>query len=204
MLFQKKVDEVDGALPPEVETILIETAEISNDHEAEEDGTAINDTEDEEDEDEPLEEGTREDQWVTATTRAGRISRLPARYRQELNVAALNSLAGRNYYELLIEEDEDDDNANELACVGAGLGGGFENTNELHAMNYKTAMKTPEKKKWKKAVEEEHDRMVKMNVWGATKITDIPNNVKLITLTCAMKKKSNGIFRARVNARGFM
>ena len=71
-------------------------------------------------------------------------------------------------------------------------------------MNYKTAMKTPEKKKWKKAVEEEHDRMVKMNVWGATKITDIPNKVKLITSTCAMKKKSNGIFRARVNARGFM
>jgi len=46
--------------------------------------------------------------------------------------------------------------------------------------------------------------MVKMNVWEATKITDIPNNVKLITLTWAMKKKSNGIFRARVNARGFM
>jgi len=43
-----------------------------------------------------------------------------------------------------------------------------------------------------------------MHVWEATKTTDIPNNVKLITLTWAMKKKSNGIFRARVNARGFM
>jgi len=164
MLFQKKVDEVDGALPPEVETVLIEmdsmneSDEIENDHEAEEGGTTIIYTEVEDDEDEPLEEGTREDQWVTATTRAGRISRLPARYRQELNVAALNSLAGRNYYELLIEEDDDD--ANELACVGAGLRGGFENTNELNAMNYKTAIKTPDKKKWKKAVEEEHDRMV--------------------------------------------
>ena len=83
------------------------------------------------------------------------------------------------------------------------MGGGFENTNELHAMNYKAAMKTPDKKKWEKAVEEEHDRMVKMNVWEATKATDIPNNVKLITSTWAMKK-SNGTFRARVNARGFM
>jgi len=44
--------------------------------------------------------------------------------------------------------------------VGAGLQGGFENTNELNAMNYKTAMKTPGKKKCKKAVEVEHDRMV--------------------------------------------
>ena len=80
-------------------------------------------------------EATRETQWITATTRAGRISRLPAKYRNEINAAALNSLAGRNYYELLIEEDEDDDDDNELACVRAGLGGGFENTNELHAMN---------------------------------------------------------------------
>ena len=28
----------------------------------------------------------------------------------------------------------------ELACVGAGLGGGFDNTNELHVMKYHEAM----------------------------------------------------------------
>ena len=38
------------------------------------------------------------------------------------------------------------------------MGGGFDNTTELHAINYKTAMKTPDKDKWKRAVEEEHDR----------------------------------------------
>ena len=65
-------------------------------------------------------------------------------------------------------------------------------------------MKTPDKKKWGKAVKEEHDRMVKMNVWEAKKNTGIPNNVKLSTSTWAIKKKSNGIFRGRVNARGFM
>jgi hypothetical protein len=43
-----------------------------------------------------------------------------------------------------------------------------------------------------------------MDVWEATKVTAIPQNVKLITSTWAMKKKSNGTFRARVNARGFM
>ena len=116
-----------------------ESNEIEINRDAEEGGEAIIDTEDDGDDDEPL-EATRETQWVTATTRAGRISRLPARYRNEINAAALNSLAGRNYYELLIEEDEDDEDDNELACVGAGLGGGFENTNELHAMNYKAVL----------------------------------------------------------------
>ena len=28
----------------------------------------------------------------------------------------------------------------ELACVGAGLGSGFDNTNELHVMKYHEAM----------------------------------------------------------------
>ena len=41
----------------------------------------------------------------------------------------------------------------------AGLGGGFENSAELHVMNYKTAMKTGDKEKWDLSVEEEDDRM---------------------------------------------
>ena len=97
MLFQKKVDEVDGELPPEVETTLIETDsanesnEIGTDRDTEEGVETIIDNEDDRDDDEPL-EATRETQWVTPTTRAGRISRLPARYRNEINAAALNSL----------------------------------------------------------------------------------------------------------------
>ena len=108
MLFQKKVDKVDAKLPPEVETTLIETDsanetnEIGTDHDTEEGVETIIDNEDDGDDNEPL-ETTRETQWVTATTRAGWISRLPVRYRNEMNAAALNSSAGRNYYELLIE-----------------------------------------------------------------------------------------------------
>jgi hypothetical protein len=48
-----------------------------------------------------------------------------------------------------------------LACVGAGIGGGFINTNELHVMNYQEAMKTPDKAYWKAAVDEEYQRMLK-------------------------------------------
>ena len=36
--------------------------------------------------------------------------------------------------------------------VGAGVGGGFINTQELHVIKYKEAMQIPEKKEWKSAV----------------------------------------------------
>ena len=36
----------------------------------------------------------------------------------------------------------------ELILVGAGLGGGFVNTNELKVMNYKEAMKGKNKNDW--------------------------------------------------------
>jgi hypothetical protein len=38
--------------------------------------------------------------------------------------------------------------------VGAGLGGGFENTAELHVINYNEAMKSNDKEKLKVAVKE--------------------------------------------------
>jgi len=45
--------------------------------------------------------------------------------------------------------------------------------------------------------------MIKMGVWEAVPLK-IPNHAKVISTTWAMKKKLNGTFRARVNARGFM
>jgi methylmalonyl-CoA mutase N-terminal domain/subunit len=33
----------------------------------------------------------------------------------------------------------------EVGCIGAGVGGGFENTTELHVMKYDIAMKTPDR-----------------------------------------------------------
>ena len=49
----------------------------------------------------------------------------------------------------------------ELGLVGAGLGGGFANTAELKPMKYQEAMNGPDKKHWKKAVLEEHERFKK-------------------------------------------
>lgn len=47
----------------------------------------------------------------------------------------------------------------EMVDVGAGLGSGFENTNELHVMKFKEAMATKDKPCWVKAVDKEHGRM---------------------------------------------
>ena len=63
--------------------------------------------------------------------------------------AAWLSHAERNYYSILAEE--------EIACVGAGVSGGFANTNELKVMTYNEAMATPEREEWKASVTEEHE-----------------------------------------------
>gem|GEM_PF-6951265 len=128
------------------------------------------------------------------TTRSGRATYRPARLTDEMNCAEL-TFAEKNYYSIL--EDE------EIACVGAGVGGGFSNTSELKVMKYKEAMKTEERDRWAKAVEEEHQRMEKYKVWKQVRREEVPNDATIITSTWAMKKKSNGAYRARLNGRGY-
>ena len=91
----------------------------------------------------------------------------------------------------------------ELAAVGAGLGGGFEHTSELKVLKFKQAMKTKDRVEWLKAVEEEHKKMEKYKVWTPVKLSKVPKGAKVLSTTWAMKKKANGVFRARLNARGF-
>ena len=91
----------------------------------------------------------------------------------------------------------------EFGFVGAGLGGGFAHTSELHLMKYDEAMSKPDKDKWKKGVEEELQRMLKSKVFKAVPKSKVPPGAKILTLTWAMKKKANGTYRARINARGF-
>jgi hypothetical protein len=91
----------------------------------------------------------------------------------------------------------------ELARVGAGIGGGFEHTSELHVLKYDQAMTGPDVDKWAMAVLEEHDRMENNEVWAPVSINQIPVDAKILTSTWAMKKKSSGTYRARLNARGY-
>ena len=64
-------------------------------------------------------------------------------------------------------------------------------------------MATPEAAQWTKSVHEEHDRMVKHEVWKAIPPKEVPAGAKVLTSTWAMKMKSNGTFWARLNARGY-
>ena len=91
----------------------------------------------------------------------------------------------------------------EFALVGAGIGGGFENTKELKVMKYDEAMSGPDKPHWERAAYEEYLRMLKHKVWVAIQRCKVPKWAKILTSTWACKKKSNGVYRARLNARGF-
>ena len=102
--------------------------------------------------------------------------------------------AEEHYYNSMREIHEGEFVTNEITCVGAGLGGRFANTKELHVMKYKQAMAYQDVKQWERAVDEEHDRMVKHRVWQAILIRDIPQAVTIMTSTWAMKKKANGTF----------
>ena len=90
----------------------------------------------------------------------------------------------------------------EMASVGAGIGGGFDHSSELKVLNYKQAMASNEKAEWMKEIEQEHERMLKYNVWDLVHMKDVPEATPL-TSTWAFKKKSTGKRRGRLNAHGF-
>jgi hypothetical protein len=107
------------------------------------------------------------------------------------------------YYQAMRDFPEGEYAPGELACVGAGIGGGFINTMELHVMKYNEAMASDDKKGWEKAVNKEHNRMVKHDVFHSVEWKTVPNDAKILTLTWVMKKKANGVFQVRLNALGY-
>ncbi len=115
-----------------------------------------------------------------------------------------------NYYDVL-EIDERklevlQNNRKELieyVNVGAGIGGGFTNTLELKVMKYHESINRPDGKAWKEKVGKKHQRVINNGVFKPVKISELPKGIKLIDVTWAMKKKSLGTLRGRVNVRGF-
>ena len=132
---------------------------------------------------------------MSTVTTSGRISRQPARLIEVMGETALTA-AEQNYYFALSEYLE-------YGCVGAGIGSGIMNTNELKVIGYDEAMHRKDKNEWMKSINEEHDRMMKNKVWMVVKKKDVPKNADIIDSTWAMKKKANGQYRARLAARGF-
>ena len=90
----------------------------------------------------------------------------------------------------------------EFSCVGSGIGGGFQNTKELHAMKYKEVRYTDDKDDWEAALEDELNNVKKYNEWTPRKLQDLPPDAKIITSTLATKNKVNDTYQASTNSRG--
>jgi hypothetical protein len=163
------------------------------------------------------------DGWIPATTRYGRtVGRKDGAYNPSTgttikwsNLIAtkvddddITEVTNDNYYEVLgIDENEVkvlqefNDSLLEYLNVGAGIGGGFTNTNELRLIGYHEAINGPDGKKWKEEVRTgtEHGRMVQSGVFKRVKRSELLSDVKVIDTVWAMKKKSSGKLRGRIN-----
>ena len=100
-----------------------------------------------------------------------------------------------------VEMEEMDDNDIETGLIGVGEE--YENTQELKVVKFKEAMKSKDNEGWKAAVDTEHEKFTKYKVWEPINHEEVPKDAKILSTTWAMKKKSNGTYRARLNARGF-
>jgi hypothetical protein len=83
---------------------------------------------------------------------------------------------------------KDMDGKMEFANVGVGVGGGFENTMELKTMKYNEAINGPDGKAWEKEIDNEHDHMIRNNVWEPVKKSLLPKGTKVIDSTWACTK----------------
>jgi hypothetical protein len=70
-------------------------------------------------------------------------------------------------------------------------------------MKYHEAINGPDGELWKEEVKKEHKRMIDSGVFKPVNLNKVPDFVKLIDTTWAMKKKSNGTLQGRVNVHGF-
>jgi hypothetical protein len=138
----------------------------------------------------------------------GRRSKFEARF-HELQYAVIESsvLDALRHEELFLLRDVPavalEGECDEIYLVGAGMGGGFINTQELHIIKYKEVMAGADTDKWHEAVMEEQANLDKHNVFEVVPMDKVPADAIILSSMRAMKKKSNGRCKARLNARGF-
>ncbi|CAB9517815.1 unknown protein [Seminavis robusta] len=98
----------------------------------------------------------------TRQTRSGRTVKGPNRLIETMEVGGATAdykiglkATEERYYDAMERFPEA---FGEVACVGAGIGGGFTNAHELHVLTYNEAMATGDKEEWQDAVEEEYQK----------------------------------------------
>ncbi len=137
--------------------------------------------------------------WVTTKTRFGhKVGRKSGTYNPTTGtivkwinrVTAVNIDNPEHYYNVMgVNKDEEkvlEDSHNELfefVNVGAGIGRGFLNTQELRVMKYHEAINGSDGKLWKTEVVKEYQRMIDSGVFEPVKLSKVPKGVKLIDTT---------------------
>jgi len=168
MIFHQRVAEDHANLPPDVECSIIKTPVFVPEEEQDkgpatqlrEEEEEVLDAEDDDYTEEPaVFQATEQTHWVTATTRSGHASRVPARYREELNAVAIGlamkiiiaycTMKKKKKKKKTVRKQKL--NWHVLVLFGMEV---FLNTAKLHAMDYKMALKTWDKEKWDLSVEE--------------------------------------------------
>ena len=90
----------------------------------------------------------------------------------------------------------------EFMLVGAA-GNAFATTTEIQVMKPHEDLLSDDKEDWEEAIEDEYQRFQRLNLFQARTRATISRHAKILTSTWAMKKKSNGKYRARQNMRGY-
>ncbi len=133
----------------------------------------------------------KSEDWVTARTRFGRkvgkksgtfdlATGTTVKWSDRL-AATSDEVPDGNYYDVLgINKDEErvfEESHNKVIKyinVGAGVGGGFSNTQELRVMKYHEAINGPDGELWKEEVNKEHNRLINsFSVGGCTRHIDV-------------------------------
>ncbi len=164
------------------------------------------------------------DGWTVHRTRSGcKVGRKDGQYNpltektimwsdvvaatEELSTKSMTQL---NHYDVLgINENKlqviksHNDALTEYINIGAVIGGEFMNTQELKVMKYHEAINGLDGDAWKAEEKKEHCRMVHNKVFEPVSLSDLSKNKKVIDTMWAIKKKSSGTLRVRVNVQGF-
>eukprot|EP01082_Thalassiosira_pseudonana_P003604 g3149.t1 g3149 contig12:1513564-1518213(-) len=130
-----------------------------------------------------------DDAIATRQSRVGRVCRTPE-WLKDCETKLVNSEPGtfaKMGYLCLLAECHNDElftvikayNDMEKMLIGAGVGGGFSNTNELKVMNYKQAMASEDADEWNDEIGNEHKRFKKFNAVAVVKRKDLPKGAKV-------------------------
>jgi hypothetical protein len=125
------------------------------------------------------------------TTRSGRVLKLPSYLQDNYETSNLTvdyetklTAAEENYYQAMSEFGFScvDHDGVEMAMVGAGIGGGFLNTNKPHTIKFHDAKASPDKDEWLKAVDDQYQNLQENGVFEVTATCDVPKEAKVLSL----------------------